>query len=72
MSRIGVTIKNLRLEKGYTQQDLAYYLYVSPQAISKWEREMNDPDINLLPKIATYFGVSIDHLFNFNQEGDDP
>lgn len=66
MERLGKVIKDLRMEKGVTQEALAYSLHVTPQAVSKWENINNDPEINLLPKIARYFGVSIDYLFNFN------
>lgn len=61
----GSRIKNLRLSKGITQNDLAGILYVTPQAISKWERGISYPDISSLPQIAKYFEVSIDTLFNY-------
>lgn len=60
---IGNQIKNLRLEKKVRQEEVAEYLGVSTQAVSKWETGASTPDIALLPKIATYFGVSIDELF---------
>ncbi len=60
---IGMNIKELRQQKHIKQETLAAYLGVSSQAVSKWETGMSDPDIALLPKLATYFGVSIDELF---------
>lgn len=60
---IGKIIKNLRVEKQVRQEDLAGYLGVSCQAVSKWETGSSLPDITLLPLIAVYFGVSIDDLF---------
>ncbi len=63
---IGVNIKHLRQKKQLTQEQLADYLGVSYQAISKWETNANTPDISLLPKIAVYFDVSIDALFSDN------
>jgi transcriptional regulator with XRE-family HTH domain len=63
MERIGTIIKALRKEKGVTKAALADVLFLSPQAICKWEQGLNDPEINLLPKIAGYFGVTIDYLF---------
>lgn len=60
---IGNRIKTLRLEKKVKQEELAEYLGVSSQAVSKWETGASTPDIALLPGIATYFGVSIDELF---------
>ena len=65
---IGNQIKNLRLEKKVTQEDLASYLKISSQAVSKRETNASTPDITLLPDIATYFGVAIDELFALPEE----
>ena len=59
---IGMQIAKLRKEKNITQEELAKNLDVSAQAVSKWENG-GAPDLELLPRIADYFGVSIDHLF---------
>ena len=60
---IGKQIKNLRTEKGVTQEELANYLGISYQAVSKWENDITSPDIQLLPLISVYFGITIDKLF---------
>ena len=60
---IGLNIKQLRQEKHIKQETLADAIGVSAQAVSKWETGASDPDIALLPKLANYFGVSIDELF---------
>ena len=60
---LGNQIKALRLQRGTTQEALAQHLNVSPQAVSKWEREAAMPDVQLLPAISAYFGVTIDALF---------
>lgn len=60
---MGAKIAYLRKQKGVTQGQMAFDVGVSAQAISKWEREKNYPDIMLLPIIARYFGVTIDYLF---------
>ncbi len=60
---IGMNIKQLRQEKHIKQDTLADAIGVSAQAVSKWETGASDPDIALLPKLAGYFGVSIDELF---------
>jgi len=65
---IGNQIKTFRLEKKAKQEDLAEYLGVSAQAVSKWETGASTPDITLLPDIATYFGVAIDELFALPEE----
>ena len=59
---INQSLKKLRREKGNTLEDLAEYLSISFQAISKWERGESFPDITLLPKIAAYYNVSVDDL----------
>ena len=55
-------LQKLRKEHGVTQDTLAAHLGVSPQAVSKWENG-SYPDGDLLPKIADFFGVSIDYLY---------
>lgn len=65
---IGKQIKRLRTEKKVTQEELADYLGVSYQAVSKWENEVTMPDITLLPQIAIFFGVKIDELFRLPVE----
>ena len=60
---LGKKIAALRKMKKVTQTQLAEYLSVNPQTVSRWEVEGGMPDIMLLPKIATFFGVSLDELF---------
>ncbi len=59
---IGNTIKELRLKKRITQEELAENLGVSPKAVSRWENQTTFPDISLLPAIAYYFGITTDEL----------
>lgn len=66
MMTIGEKIAMLRKEKHITQTELAEYLFLVPQTISKWEVGNGTPEISLLPKIATFFGVSIDELFGIS------
>lgn len=60
---ISKNIANLRKKKGLTQEQLATALNISPQAVSKWETNISQPDTQTLPLIADYFRVSIDYLF---------
>ena len=60
---MGKEIHRLREERGITQEALAEALNVTAQSVSKWERGASMPDIQMLPQIAVYFGVSIDQLF---------
>ena len=64
---IGEQIKFLRKEKKVTQEELAEYLHISSQAVSKWETGASSPDIDLLPKLAIFFGTSLDMLLDFDQ-----
>lgn len=63
---IGNKIKELRKERGITQEELANNIGVSFQAVSKWENGIALPDITLTPVLASYFGVSMDELFDFS------
>lgn len=63
----GENIRKLRIEHGLTQEELADFLGVSFQAVSKWERGDTVPDIYMLPTIAAFFGVTTDHLLCFDQ-----
>ena len=67
---IGKKIKQLRVAKGITQEALAAELSVTPQAISKWECDVTTPDIQLLPQIAIFFGVTLDELFCLTDENE--
>ena len=63
---LGKNIAKFRKEKGWTQSELGEKLGISNQAISKWESEMNMPDVLLLPALADLFGCYIDELFQRN------
>ena len=63
---LGNAIRTYRIRLGFTQNDLASALQVSPQAVSKWERGENAPDIALLPALSETLGASIDTLFGSN------
>lgn len=59
---IGGKIYSLRVAKGMTQEQLAAILCVSPAAVSKWERNLANPSIEMLWELADYFECSIDEL----------
>lgn len=63
---IGQNIKNLRAKKQITQKQLAAYLGVTEQAVSRWESGSGFPDIQLLPSIASFFSVTTDDLLGLN------
>ena len=75
---IGERIRKLRTEKRVTQEQLANFLCVTPQAVSRWEREGVYPSLDLLPGLARYFAVSVDYLLGvaerdfLNEAGENP
>ena len=66
--KIGSIIRELRRREGRTQDDLATALGVTCQAVSRWESGAGYPDMEIVPSIANYFGVSIDLLFGYDNE----
>jgi len=59
---IGEKIKSYRKKREITQEQLAEYLNISFQSVSKWECGESYPDITMLPKIALFFGITTDEL----------
>lgn len=65
---IGQNIKKLRSVKHITQKQLASFLGITEQAVSRWESGSGYPDITMLPSIASFFGVSSDTLLGINAD----
>ena len=57
--KVGSFLKELRKEKGVTQEQLAEKLNVSGRSVSRWETGSNMPDISLLVEIADYYDVDV-------------
>jgi len=62
---LGEKIKELRKRDLRTQDELAYALGITPQAVSRWENDGSYPDMEMIPAIANYFNISIDELFGY-------
>ena len=60
--QVGEIIKNLRTKRGLTQGELANFLGVTAQSVSRWENGQSYPDIEQLPMIADYFDITVDEL----------
>ena len=55
-------LKELRTEKGLSQQQLAKKIGVSQKAIDFWEREINEPKASYIIKLCDFFEVSADYF----------
>ena len=64
---IGTQIRYLRREKDITQEEFAEILGVSYQSVSRWENNTCYPDIELLPTIADFFGITVGHLMGLDE-----
>lgn len=62
MSTLGSRLLELRKQKGFTPEQLAEKLNVTNQSVSKWEKDINAPDIMLLVKLADLLETSVDYL----------
>ena len=64
--QIGEKLRLLRRKNDVTQERLAEYLGVTPQAVSRWESGVCYPDMETLPHIADFFTISMDELFSYD------
>ena len=69
--KTGAFLKELRREKGITQEQLAEELGVSGRTISRWETGSNMPDISLLVEIAGFFDVSIPEIIKGERKSEE-
>ena len=67
MIRLSENLRTLRKNADMTQEEVAGALSVSPQTVSKWERQETLPDISLLPSLANLFGVTTDRLLGMDE-----
>lgn len=62
MSKFAEQLKHFRSQKGLSQDDLAEKVFLSRQAISRWENGETSPDLDTLVKLASIFEVTLDEL----------
>ena len=62
--KIGGFLKELRKEKGITQEQLAEQFSVSNRTISRWENGNNMPDLDILIAISDYYEVDLREILN--------
>ena len=69
--KIGTFLRDLRKEKGLTQEELAEKLYVNNRTISRWENARTMPDFDVLIELAKLYDVSVEELLNGKKTADD-
>ena len=68
MLALNENIKRLRIAQGLNQVEFAKILCVTKQCVSNWENDNVVPSIDMLCKIADFFGVSTDYLLGRSEE----
>ncbi len=66
--RLSENLVNLRRKRGITQDVIADFLGVTKTSVSKWETGLSMPDIAQLPKLASYYDVTIDELMGYEAQ----
>lgn len=69
--KIGAFIKELRKEKGFTQEQLAEQFNVSRRTVSRWETGSNLPELDILIEMADYYEVELGELLNGERKSED-
>ena len=67
MNKFAEKLKELRLDAGLSQRDLAKALNVSQPAIARWEATLQIPNIEVVVAVAKYFDVSTDYLLGLEE-----
>lgn len=63
MNRFGERLKELRIQKGLSQVELAKELRLNPITYLHYEKAQRQPPFEIVIEIADYFDVSLDYLF---------
>lgn len=63
-----IRLKQLRTENDVSQSDIAKLLDVTRQAYSRYERGEREPDLEMLCKLADYYGVTVDYLIGHDSK----
>lgn len=69
---IGNKIKEFRVQRGMTQKSLADLLFVSPQAVSRWENNEVEPSIGTITELARIFNVTTDEILGVDTPPPEP
>ena len=68
VSILAERIYESRKGMGITQEALAEKLGITPQSVSRWENGQSRPDVDMLPRLAAFFGITVDALFGYQAE----
>lgn len=71
LKKIGSFLRQLRKEKGITQEQLAEILNVSGRTVSRWETGTNMPDLSVLIQIAEYYDIEMKELLKGERKSED-
>lgn len=69
--KIGSLMKELRKEKGFTQEQLAEKFNVSSRTISRWENGRNMPDLDILIEMSDFYEIDLRELLNGERKSED-
>ncbi len=70
VKKTGVLLRELRSERGLTQEQLAEAMGVTNRSVSRWETGSNLPDIDILIELADYYGVEVRELIDGQKRGE--
>lgn len=68
--KIGAFLKELRKQKGLTQEQFAEIVHVSNRTVSRWENGYNLPDLDILIELADYYEVELREILDGERKGD--
>lgn len=68
MKKFGENLKEIRLELGLTQKEFGNRVGFDARTICNWEKSRNTPTIYVVKKISKEFNISLDDLFDFDEE----
>lgn len=68
--KIGAFLKELRKQKGLTQEQFAEIVHVSNRTVSRWENGYNLPDLDVLIELADYYEVDLREILDGERKGD--
>jgi transcriptional regulator with XRE-family HTH domain len=64
---IANNLKELRIDRGYMQKDVYSGIGLKPAHYNKLEKGLIDPSVQILDKLATYYGVTIDEIVHYSK-----